>query len=194
MFDRLAPFKVPSRVIFVDQIPKGPTGKIQRIGLAKRLGIESVGPRPSDADSSVAPTTPIETTLADIWKEMLQVEKISIDDNFFELGGDSLAAVEIVLRAEQRLGVTLDARQLAFGTLRQLAAACEEAAGRAEVTPLIDRAESSHGGQNGVRTTTHWRAIRREVLRTATQPLANHWPIERVPPAGKIHNVRVPRM
>ena len=38
---RLADFKVPRRILFVDEIPKGPTGKIQRIGLAKALGIEA---------------------------------------------------------------------------------------------------------------------------------------------------------
>jgi len=36
---RLADFKVPRRVIFLDEIPKGPTGKLQRIGLAEKLGI-----------------------------------------------------------------------------------------------------------------------------------------------------------
>jgi acyl-CoA synthetase (AMP-forming)/AMP-acid ligase II len=38
--EQVAPFKVPSRVVFVEEIPKGATGKIQRIGLAKRLGLE----------------------------------------------------------------------------------------------------------------------------------------------------------
>ena len=36
---RLADFKVPRKVIFLDEIPKGPTGKLQRIGLAEKLGI-----------------------------------------------------------------------------------------------------------------------------------------------------------
>jgi acyl-CoA synthetase (AMP-forming)/AMP-acid ligase II len=36
---RLAPFKVPRTVLFVDEIPKGPTGKLQRIGLAGKLGL-----------------------------------------------------------------------------------------------------------------------------------------------------------
>jgi len=36
---RLADFKVPRRIVFVDEIPKGPTGKLQRIGLAARLGL-----------------------------------------------------------------------------------------------------------------------------------------------------------
>ena len=38
---RLAKFKVPRRVIFLDEIPKGPTGKLQRIGLAEKLGLGS---------------------------------------------------------------------------------------------------------------------------------------------------------
>jgi acyl-CoA synthetase (AMP-forming)/AMP-acid ligase II len=37
---RLAPFKVPRRIVFVDEIPRGPTGKLQRVGLARRLGLE----------------------------------------------------------------------------------------------------------------------------------------------------------
>lgn len=37
--ERLAPFKVPRRWVFVDEIPKGPTGKLQRIGLAAKLGL-----------------------------------------------------------------------------------------------------------------------------------------------------------
>ena len=37
---QLAPFKVPARVVFVDEIPKGSTGKLTRIGLAKLLGLE----------------------------------------------------------------------------------------------------------------------------------------------------------
>ncbi len=37
---RLADFKVPRKIVFLDEIPKGPTGKLQRIGLAKQLGLE----------------------------------------------------------------------------------------------------------------------------------------------------------
>jgi acyl-coenzyme A synthetase/AMP-(fatty) acid ligase len=37
---RLAPFKVPRKIVFLDEIPKGATGKLQRIGLAQRLGVE----------------------------------------------------------------------------------------------------------------------------------------------------------
>jgi oxalate---CoA ligase len=124
---RLAPYKVPRRVIFVEQIPKGPTGKIQRIGLAERLGIESLGfTQRADPGAIVAPRTKIEVTLAEIWAQVLDLDRVGIHDNFFELGGDSLASAEVVTRVEKRLGVKINARQLVFGTLQQVAAACEE--------------------------------------------------------------------
>lgn len=124
---RLAGFKVPRRVMFVDQIPTGPTGKIQRIGLAQRLGIDSCSfAQPQGADVA-APRTGTEKMLAGIWAEVLQLDRIGISDNFFELGGDSLSSVEVVMRVEQQLGKTIDLRQLAFGTLQQVAAGCEGA-------------------------------------------------------------------
>jgi acyl-CoA synthetase (AMP-forming)/AMP-acid ligase II len=41
--ERLAPFKVPRKVVVLDEIPRGPTGKLQRIGLAETLGLEPAG-------------------------------------------------------------------------------------------------------------------------------------------------------
>ena len=43
---QLAPFKVPRRIVVVDEIPKGPTGKVQRIGLAERLGVAATSGEP----------------------------------------------------------------------------------------------------------------------------------------------------
>jgi acyl carrier protein len=114
-------------VIFVEQIPKGPTGKIQRIGLAERLGIQSLGfTQRADPGAIVAPRTKIEGALVEIWAQVLGLDRVGIHDNFFELGGDSLASAEVVTHVENRLGVKINARQLVFGTLRQVAAACEE--------------------------------------------------------------------
>jgi acyl-CoA synthetase (AMP-forming)/AMP-acid ligase II len=39
--ERLAQFKVPRKFVFLDEIPKGATGKLQRIGLAEKLGISA---------------------------------------------------------------------------------------------------------------------------------------------------------
>jgi acyl carrier protein len=125
---RLAPFKVPRRVMFVEQIPKGPTGKIQRIGLAKKLGIESLAFAQPGGSSFEAPRTVTESTIAGAWGEALAIDRVGLHDNFFELGGDSLMAVEVITRVEARLGVTINIRDLGFGTLQQVAAGCDEQA------------------------------------------------------------------
>jgi len=126
---RIAAFKVPRRVVFVDQIPKGPTGKLQRIGLAKKLGIETLGFAQPGGSTFEAPRSETEALVAKAWSEVLAIDRIGLHDNFFELGGDSLAAADAIARVEARLGVTINIRDMGFGTLRQVAAGCDEQVG-----------------------------------------------------------------
>ena len=101
--EQLAAFKVPARILFVDAIPKGPTGKLQRIGLADKLAHLL-------ADRYVAPRTDVERTLCAVWQQVLDAPEVGIESNFFALGGDSLRAVRIVSRAaELGLAVAIDA-------------------------------------------------------------------------------------
>ncbi|MDY6900223.1 MAG: AMP-binding protein [Cyanobacteriota bacterium] len=102
---KLADFKVPRVVLFVDEIPKGPTGKRQRIGLAQKLGLTASDP--TETAKYVPPTTAIEEKLVQIWSEVLGVEKVGIKDNFFGLGGDSILATQIVNRVREVLQVEL---------------------------------------------------------------------------------------
>ena len=126
---KIAAFKVPRRVMFVEQIPKGPTGKIQRIGLAKKLGIESLAfAQPQGSVQFAAPQTPTEVAMAEVWSEVLGIDRVGLQDNFFELGGDSMAAADAIARIESRLAVTINIRDMGFGTLQQVAAGCENAA------------------------------------------------------------------
>lgn len=100
---RLADFKVPRRIVILDEIPKGATGKVQRIGLAEKLGLDkpaSTSPRPY-----AAPTNLIETTLCEIWKQVLKVPQVGIDDPFLELGGDSLLAAVLVTAVSEKMGI-----------------------------------------------------------------------------------------
>src|SRR6185295_1637872 len=55
---RLAPFKVPRRVVLLDELPKGPTGKLQRIGLAERLGLGPIGGEGGGSHERPEPTPP----------------------------------------------------------------------------------------------------------------------------------------
>jgi acyl-CoA synthetase (AMP-forming)/AMP-acid ligase II/thioesterase domain-containing protein len=98
----LAPFKVPRRVVFVDELPKGPTGKVQRIGLADRLGVEPA--MPARLSESVAPTTPLELALAQIWADVLGLERVGVHDDFFALGGDSILGTEATARIRDLTG------------------------------------------------------------------------------------------
>jgi acyl-CoA synthetase (AMP-forming)/AMP-acid ligase II/acyl carrier protein len=131
---RLAAFKVPRRVMFVEQIPKGPTGKIQRIGLAKKLGIESLAFAQPGGSQFEAPRNSTESAIAGTWSEVLGVDRVGLHDNFFELGGDSLMAAEVIARIKTRLGVTINIRDMGFGTLQQVAAGCDEQA-RLDASP-----------------------------------------------------------
>ncbi len=95
--ERLAPQKAPSRFVFVDAIPKGPTGKIQRIGLAKALASRLEVPY-------AAPATAVGEAIASVWAELLGHARVGANDNFFALGGDSLLAT----RALSRVGLMFD--------------------------------------------------------------------------------------
>ena len=102
--ERLSRAKVPRRVVVVPSIPKGPTGKPQRIGLAKTLGLEGVqppAPPPGKRDPAV------EAALTALWRQVLRFDQIRPEDDFFELGGDSLAAAELALRVERLTGARL---------------------------------------------------------------------------------------
>ena len=106
--DQLAPFKVPRRVLIVAEIPKGPTGKLQRIGLAEKLGLPLLNDS-ADAtcDEFVAPRTPLEEALAVIWTQVLGVERVGVHDSFLALGGDSVLAAQILARVHDTIGVDI---------------------------------------------------------------------------------------
>ena len=106
---RIAEFKIPRQVLFVPEIPKGPTGKVQRIGLAAKLGCTGADGMPRPA---VAPRTPLERTLAAIWAEVLQFDQVGIHDDFFAVGGDSLLAMRVLIRLQEALQVEVDVSSL----------------------------------------------------------------------------------
>ncbi|MBD2451016.1 AMP-binding protein [Nostoc sp. FACHB-152] len=112
---RLIDFKVPSQIIFVKEIPKGPTGKLQRIGLAEKLASHL-------KTTFVAPKTDIEVKLASIWSEVLGLDTVGIHDNFFALGGDSLKAVQVLAKLHTTFGTDLPLSALfQTSTIHQLA-------------------------------------------------------------------------
>jgi thioesterase domain-containing protein/aryl carrier-like protein len=105
---KLADFKVPRQVVFLDEIPKGATGKLQRIGLAERLGLTASDQAEPDVKAEfIAPRTPIEEKLAEIWSQVLGVERVGVHDNFLQLGGDSILAAQIISRVRKAMRAEL---------------------------------------------------------------------------------------
>ena len=123
LLERLAAFKVPRRLLFVEDIPKGPTGKVQRHILAAAFGLADAPARRDAADSAEdRQPTPLEKTLQALWARSLGLQTIGLRENFFQAGGDSLKAVELFLEIEKRLGRRLP-RAILFeaGTVSEMA-------------------------------------------------------------------------
>ncbi|RMP63818.1 hypothetical protein ALQ18_04595, partial [Pseudomonas marginalis pv. marginalis] len=114
---QLPDYMVPATYVRLDQLPLTANGKLDRKALPAP-GLESVLSR-----EYAAPQGEVETTLAQIWADVLKVEQVGRHDHFFELGGHSLLAVNLVERMRQA-GLSADVRVLfSQPTLAALAAA-----------------------------------------------------------------------
>ncbi|MGA9379611.1 MAG: condensation domain-containing protein, partial [Phormidium sp.] len=136
----LPEYMIPSAFVILESFPLTPNGKVDRRALPKpesRAGIDT---------SIVVPRTPVEETLAQIWKQVLGVEQVSIHDNFFELGGDSILSIQIITRAKLA-GLKLSVKQLFTNqTIAELAAVAGTSqiieipqgivTGKVELTPI----------------------------------------------------------
>jgi amino acid adenylation domain-containing protein len=95
---RLADFKVPRRVLFLETIPTGPTGKLQRVGLAQRLGITTDSWKPQGPQTSS--DADVAETVARIMAEVLDVPSVDPQIGFFDAGGDSVLATRLLIGIE----------------------------------------------------------------------------------------------
>jgi amino acid adenylation domain-containing protein len=104
---RLPEYMIPSAFVLVDTLPLTPNGKVDR----KALPAPDQN-RPEPEESYVAPRTPVEEMLAEIWADVLKLDKVGIYDNFFELGGHSLLATQLVSRLCSAFKVEVPLRAL----------------------------------------------------------------------------------
>ena len=103
----LPEYMIPSAFNFVADLPLTPSGKIDRLTLAKNVDWKHSLQR-----VYVAPRTELEESLAEMWGEVLKLEKIGIHDNFFEIGGHSLLAAQLISRVRTVQQVELPLRTL----------------------------------------------------------------------------------
>jgi acyl-CoA synthetase (AMP-forming)/AMP-acid ligase II/acyl carrier protein/NRPS condensation-like uncharacterized protein len=102
--ERLAPFKVPGLIEIVADIPKSAGGKIKRSELAAALGIKQ-RKRRTTGGKLVAPRSELERQLADIWTQLLELDRIGMDEDVFALGADSITVMQVLSRLRAHFGV-----------------------------------------------------------------------------------------
>lgn len=102
----LPTYMLPSAMLIMPEFPIMPTGKVDRKAL----------PEPSENDGFstefVPPRNPVEREVAEIWQEMLGLERVGIHDHFLEIGGHSLLMTQLLLRIEQRFGTKFPRREV----------------------------------------------------------------------------------
>ncbi|MCY7261992.1 non-ribosomal peptide synthetase [Pseudomonas protegens] len=101
---QLPDYMVPTHLILLESMPLTANGKLDRRALPM--------PDPElNRQQYVAPSNDLEQTLAKVWGEVLNVQRVGLNDNFFELGGDSILSIQVVSRARQ-LGIHFTPRDL----------------------------------------------------------------------------------
>ncbi len=124
---KLPEYMVPTAFVFLDALPLTPNGKVDRRALAK-LPLDA---GPLEDGGYVAPRNPVEEQMAEIWADVLGIEKVGIHDTFWDLGGHSLLATRVLSRLYGSLGVELPLQTLfEHPTVAELA----EAMGRSLLT------------------------------------------------------------
>jgi len=99
---KLPEYMVPNAFVMLEKFPITPNGKVDRRALPAPEYT-----RPELEETYVAPRTPVEQSLAEIWADVLGVERVGVNDNFFELGGHSLLAVRLFVRIRKWAGIDL---------------------------------------------------------------------------------------
>jgi len=120
--DKLPGFMIPAAVVLLDALPLTPNGKVDHMALPMPAASGS-----RDEREFVAPHTATEKSLAGIWTQLLNIERVSANDDFFEMGGHSLLAVRLISRVRETSGVELQIRDIFLHpTLVALAAHVDE--------------------------------------------------------------------
>jgi amino acid adenylation domain-containing protein len=108
--ERLPDYMVPAAFVSLAALPLTPNGKVDRKALpAPEPGAAGEGFAAADP---IDPLDPVTGLVANIWAEVLGLERVGRHDNFFALGGHSLLATQVVSRIRQVLGVELPLREL----------------------------------------------------------------------------------
>jgi len=137
---KLPEYMVPGYVVVLEKMPLTANGKIDRRALP---AVET-----TRGENYVAPQTPEQEMVANIWSQVLGVERVGIEDDFFGLGGHSLLATRVISRIREAFQVELPLQMLfeaptIGGVTRSILKLAEEERSKSgrlkEIAALIDR-------------------------------------------------------
>jgi hypothetical protein len=96
---KLPEYMVPGVFVELAALPLSPSGKLDKNALPS--------PEGHSGDAYLAPRTPTEEFLAEIWAEVLELDRVGVHDNFFELGGHSMLTMQVVAKIFERTQINL---------------------------------------------------------------------------------------
>jgi len=119
----LPQYMLPAAYVFMDDLPLTPSGKLDRFRL----------PAPSQTDFAAraeheAPQSELESRLADLWQQVLGLDRVGRSDNFFSVGGNSLKSIQVLVRLKDAYGINVPVRDFFNApTIGALAVVVEQA-------------------------------------------------------------------
>ncbi len=138
---QLPGYMIPAAFVTLENFPLTPNGKVDRKALPAPEGAFSL------ERSYIAPRTPEEIALAEIWAELLGISQVGAEDNFFELGGHSLLATQMISRVRDVLRVEVPLRTLfeapTVATFAAAVVAIKEQPAEAKIAPITRSARRS---------------------------------------------------
>ncbi|MGH3613894.1 MAG: amino acid adenylation domain-containing protein, partial [Pseudonocardia sp.] len=149
----LPDYMLPAVFVVLDELPLNPNGKVDRKALPA-----PDGPAAPVAEY-IAPRSATEHTLAEVWAQVLGVERVGVEDNFFELGGDSILSIQLGFRV-RKSGFLLTTRDIFFHQTV------------AELALVVTAADGEHGDQEPVIGSTALTPIQQWFF--ATHPVNPH--------------------
>ncbi len=151
---QLPDYFVPARLAALDRLPVTPSGKLDRKALVAACLEEAS--REKELPPAARPGTPTETTIAQVWRDVLGRGSIGVEDNFFDAGGNSISAVRVHARIAEVLGTEFSITTFfQRPTIRALAAVLSDRV-KPDVAPKVDdsRERARRQQQAFVRPTT----------------------------------------
>jgi acyl carrier protein len=140
--------KVPARLAIRAHLPRNPVGKVDRLALALETAAAA-----DDAAVLLAPRSPAERAIAEIWARELELPEIGIRQDFMMMGGDSLSALRVILAMEKTFGAPMPDSVVETLTTVEAVAELLEAAGVAlpqagdAAAPQPPRSDRTAGGK-----------------------------------------------